>query len=226
LEIPVFGFKNDDAATVVQFIAEQVRRDISFGVLPPDSRLKIEDLRQRYGGSAHSFREALTLLANEGIVEASTQRGFRVASASQADLEDVTRLRAEIEGLGLKWSMKHGAVRWEGELIAARHSVDRADRMVMDDIDALALEWDEANREFHAVLVSRCNSPRLIEFQSRLFFESRRFRFAVLKERGIEPERLKDMRNRLVDAVLARNDQQATEALERLILEPFGAPGN
>ncbi|MEM5491616.1 GntR family transcriptional regulator [Hoeflea sp. AS16] len=221
----MFGFKHDDAATVVQFIAEQVRRDISFGVLPPDSRLKIEDLRQRYGGSAHSFREALTLLANEGIVEANTQRGFRVASASQADLEDVTRLRAEIEGLGLKWSMKHGAVRWEGELIAARHAVDRADQMVMGDIDALALEWDEANREFHAVLVSRCNSPRLIEFQSRLFFESRRFRFAVLKERGIVPEELTMTRNRLVDAVLARNEQRAIEALERLILEPFGNLG-
>lgn len=219
----MFGFKHDDAATVVQFIAEQVRRDISFGVLPPDSRLKIEDLRQRYGGSAHSFREALTLLANEGIVEANTQRGFRVASASQADLEDVTRLRAEIEGLGLKWSMKHGAVRWEGELIAARHAVDRADQAVMGDIDALALEWDEANREFHAVLVSRCNSPRLIEFQSRLFLESRRFRFAVLKERGIISGELTTMRNRLVEAVLARNEQQASEALDRLILEPFGS---
>ena len=220
----MFGFKNDDAATVVQFIAEQVRRDISFGVLPPDSRLKIEDLRQRYGGSAHSFREALTLLANEGIVEASTQRGFRVASASQADLEDVTRLRAEIEGLGLKWSMKHGAVRWEGELIAARHAVDRADRMVMDDIDALALEWDEANREFHAILVSRCNSPRLIDFQSRLFFESRRFRFAALKERGIRPDDLMAMRGRLVEAVLAHDEPQAVQALEKLILEPLGNP--
>lgn len=220
----MFGFKQDDAATVVQFIAEQVRRDISFGVLPPDSRLKIEDLRQRYGGSAHSFREALTLLANEGIVEANTQRGFRVASASQADLEDVTRLRAEIEGLGLKWSMKHGAVRWEGELIAARHTVDQADRMVMGDIDALALEWDEANREFHAVLVSRCNSPRLIEFQSRLFLESRRFRFAALKERGIVGEELTALRGRLVDAVLARDEPQATQALEKLILGPFDSP--
>lgn len=218
----MFGFKQDDAATVVQFIAEQVRRDISFGVLPPDSRLKIEDLRQRYGGSAHSFREALTLLANEGIVEANSQRGFRVASASQADLEDVTRLRAEIEGLGLRWSMKHGAVRWEGELIAARHTVDRADHLVMDDIDALALEWDEANREFHSVLVSRCNSPRLIEFQSRLFFESRRFRFAVLKEHGIVPEELTAMRNTLVDAVLDRDREKAAQALDRLILQPFG----
>ncbi len=98
----MFGFKNDDAATVVQFIAEQVRRDISFGVLPPDSRLKIEDLRQRYGGSAHSFREALTLLANEGIVEASSQRGFRVASASQADLE------ASSATMAATWSRSNG----------------------------------------------------------------------------------------------------------------------
>ena len=218
----MFGLRQDEAATVVQFIAEQVRRDISFGVLPPDSRLKIEDLRQRYGGSAHSFREALTLLANEGLVEANSQRGFRVASASQADLEDVTRLRAEIEGLGLKWSMKHGAVRWEGEIIAARHTADRADQAVMGDIDAMALEWDEANREFHAVLVSRCHSPRLIDFQSRLFSESRRFRFAMLKERGLDAAEMIARRGRLVDAVLARNEALAVEALERLILQPIG----
>ena len=75
----MFGWGRDDSATVVRLIAEQVRRDISFGVLPPDTKLKIEELRQRYGGSAHSMREALTLLASDGLVEANAQRGFRVA---------------------------------------------------------------------------------------------------------------------------------------------------
>ena len=102
----MFGRSQNDNATVVRLLAEQVRRDISFGTLPPDTKLKIEELRQRYGGSAHSFREALTLLAADGIVEANAQRGFRVASATQADLEDITRLRCEIECLGLRWSIE------------------------------------------------------------------------------------------------------------------------
>ena len=92
----MFGRKNSDSDTVVRLLAAQVRRDISIGVLAPDAKLKIDELRQRYGGSAHYFREALTQLTSEGLVEASAQRGFRVASATQTDLEDITRLRAEI----------------------------------------------------------------------------------------------------------------------------------
>ena len=52
---------NFDNATVVGLIASAIRRDISFGELSPDTRLKIEELRIRYGGSSHSLREALTL---------------------------------------------------------------------------------------------------------------------------------------------------------------------
>lgn len=87
--------KKSASDTVVSVLAAALRRDISFGQLPPDSKLKIEALRARYGGSNHSVREALTLLVSEGLVEATAQRGFRVASATAEDLRDIIRLRAE-----------------------------------------------------------------------------------------------------------------------------------
>ena len=214
----MFGRSNDDTATVVRLLAEQVRRDISFGILAPDTKLKIEELRQRYGGSAHSFREALTLLASDGLVEANAQRGFRVASATQADLEDITRLRAEIESMGLSWSMRHGDVHWEGQVIAAHHALSRAGARLADDAHAFALEWDDASRVFHAALVSACRSPRLIDFQKKLFDQSRRFRLAALREGRIDLARNAADQEAIVEAVLARDAAEAGRRLADHIL--------
>ncbi|MEO3388352.1 GntR family transcriptional regulator [Mesorhizobium sp. CAU 1741] len=214
----MFGRKTRDSDTVVRLIASQVRRDISIGVLAPDAKLKIDDLRQRYGGSAHSFREALTLLASEGIVEASAQRGFRVASATQTDLEDICRLRAEIETLGLGWSIKHGDLRWEGEVLAAFHTYSKLCAQTAGDRAAYAIEWDEAGRYFHATLVSACRSPRLIEFQDRLFTQSRRFRYAALVEGRIDLTTETGDLSEVVQATLARNADRACEHLSIQIL--------
>ena len=214
----MFGFGKDDSATVVRLLAEQVRRDISFGVLAPDTKLKIEELRQRYGGSAHSLREALTLLASDGLVEANAQRGFRVASATQADLEDITRMRAEIECIGLRWSMKHGGVRWEGEVMAALHALSRAEDRLAEDAETFALEWDEANREFHAKLVAACRSPRLIAIQKRLFDQSRRFRLAALREGRIDLVGGRKEYEAIMSAILAHDVEGAVGHLSDHIL--------
>lgn len=214
----MFGRKSQDADTVVRLLASQVRRDISVGVLAPDTKLKIDELRQRYGGSGHSFREALTLLASEGLVEANAQRGFRVASATQTDLEDITRLRAEIETLGLQWAIKHGDLRWESEVVATYHTYSRLCAQAQGDRAALAIEWDEAGRHFHATLVSACRSPRLIEFQDRLFTQSRRFRYAALVEGRIDLSAETRELGAVVEATIARDDISARRLLSEQIL--------
>ncbi len=218
----MFGRKSSDSDTVVRLLAAQVRRDISIGLLAPDAKLKIDELRQRYGGSAHSFREALTQLASEGLVEASAQRGFRVASATQTDLEDITRLRAEIETLGLGWSIRHGDLRWEGEVLAGFHTYSRLCAQADADRSALAIEWDEAGRQFHATLVSACRSPRLIEFQERLHVQSRRFRYAALIEGRIDlAEETRGLRS-VVEAAIGRDADKARDALSQHILGVLG----
>ena len=142
----MFGRKPEktNAQTVVSVVAASLRRDIAFGDLAPDSKLKIEALRSRYGGSNHSVREALTQLASEGLVEATAQRGFRVASATQADLQDIIKLRAELEPLALKWAMQNSDIAWEGRLVAALHATERATECLLKDPDGAVMMWDES----------------------------------------------------------------------------------
>jgi len=116
-------FRRDDDGTVVSMLASALRRDISFGALLPDQKLKIDTLRQRYGGSNHSMRETLRLLTAEGLVEATAQRGFRVTSATEDDLRDIALVRSEIERVALSLAITNGDVAWEGRVIAAHHAL-------------------------------------------------------------------------------------------------------
>lgn len=220
----MFFHKKDDDATVVGLLASGLRRDICFGELAPDQRLKIEDLRQRYGGSAHSLREALMALASEGLVEANAQRGFRVASATDGDLRDILRLRAEVECLGLAWSLTNGDVAWEGRVIAARHALQRAEAGLATDPMGQAMVWDEASKAFHEQLVAASGSVRLISLQERFYIEGRRFRLAALREGRIDVQRTSKTEDALLSAILARKSDDAVALLKSLILDDGTAP--
>lgn len=200
--------------TVIHMLASALRRDISFGVLLPDQKLKIQTLRTRYGGSNHSMRETLRMLTAEGLVEATAQRGFRVTSATEDDLRDIMMVRTEIERIALGLAIKAGDVAWEGRVIAAHHRLQKAETQVAQNADDLAaLEWDETCRAFSLALIEACGSPRLIDLQRKLFNQSRRFRLSLLREGRLDFDKRRARQRALLDAVLARDADAAITAL-------------
>lgn len=211
----IFRRDTDKDDTIVEMLAAALRRDIAFGALLPDQKLKLAELRTRYGGSTHSMRETLRILTSEGLVEATAQRGFRVTSATEDDLRDIALVRVEIEKLALGLALAHGDVAWEGQVIAAHHALQKAENQVAGAADDLsALEWDEACRVFSATLISACESPRLMDLHGKLFNQSRRFRLAQLREGQLNFEKRRDRQKQLVDAVLARDETAALAVLQ------------
>ena len=217
----IFSRRANEGKTVVGLIASGLRRDISFGVLPPDKRLKIEELRTKYGGSNHSMREALTLLSTEGLVEASAQRGFRVASATEDDLRDIVRMRCELARLGLEWSFDKAEVAWEAQVVSAQFKLARAIDQVRKSTEEGALIWDDADRSFHLALVSGCKSPRLISTHTQLYDQARRFRLAAITENRIDLDRESELHAAMIQSIAERNKVSALEQLNTLINLPF-----
>lgn len=216
------GRKNEDE-TVVAMLAAAIRRDISFGVLRPDQKLKIDALRQSYGGSNHSMRETLRVLSSEGMVEATSQRGFRVTSATEEDLRDIVLMRLEVETLGLLRSLERGTVAWESRVVAAVHAVSRADVTVeTTPDDSTALEWDEACRELTMSIVAACESPRLIALVGQFYNQSRRFRLALLREGRIDFPARATRRDALRDAILSRSAENALACIKDEIHADLG----
>ncbi|WP_312022191.1 GntR family transcriptional regulator [Yoonia sp.] len=219
----LFGGRKQVDDTVVEMLASAIRRDISFGVLRPDQKLKLTDLRQAYGGSNHSMRETLRILSSEGVVEATNQRGFRVTSATEDDLRDILLVRLEVEKLGLKRSLECGDVAWESRVVAALHSVSRADAVVQENPDDVtALEWDEACRDLSMTLISASGSPRLASMAAQFYGQSRRFRLALLREGRIDFAARSSRRAELQDAIMERDADRALGVLEDEISTDLG----
>ncbi len=220
----LFVGRDSEDDTVVEMLASAIRRDISFGVLRPDQKLKIASLRQSYGGSNHSMRETLRILATEGMVEATNQRGFRVTSATEDDLRDILLLRLEVEKLALKRSMEQGDVAWESRVVAALHAVSRADMKVQTQPDDVtALEWDGACRDLTLTLAAASHSPRLIKMVAQFYGQSRRFRLALLREGRIDFAARKARQDKLQNAIVARDEAKALAVLEDEIGNDLGA---
>lgn len=83
--------------TLTTQVYGRLRGEIIGGQLKPNEKLRLAALRQRLGVGMSAIREALSRLAAEGLVIAEDQRGFRVSPVSREDLEDLTRVRIEIE---------------------------------------------------------------------------------------------------------------------------------
>ena len=216
----VFSAQNSDDGTVIATLAAALRRDISFGALRPDQRLKIDELRSRYGGSNHSMRETLRLLSAEGLVEVIAQRGFRVTSATEGDRIDIIFVRKAIDMAAVRRAIKYGDITWEGRVVGAHHQLRRAEDAVASTLDDLiALEWDDAYRNFFVTIMEACLSPRLLEMHIKYFDQSRRFRLASLREGNLDFAVRAERHKALVDAILARDADRA----ETLVAEEIEA---
>lgn len=214
--------------TLVHDLAAEIRRDIALGVLAPGSRLNIEALKRARSVSHPTIREALALLAGEGYVSAEDNKGYRVLASSFADLEDASRLRAELECLGFRWSIERATADWRGAVVAAHHTLSEVERDMNGDLESFALEWDERNRQFHHALIANCGSPRLIGTVATLYDLTRRYRLMAYADGSISRpdwlERSPREHDELKVLALAGDADQAEAALRAHITKSFIEP--
>lgn len=201
--------------TIAADIAHRLRTDIVSCVLRPSDPLKFDDLRQMYGASFTTLREALTSLIADGLVVAESQRGFRVAPVSLEDLSDLTQVRLLVETEALRKSIVNGKEDWEINVITALHRLSR----IEEQIDASPVAdpaWKSAHREFHTALISACQSPTLMSVHKTLFDRAERYRSLSATVRPMARDKLGEHRA-LMQAALGRNVDLALSLIERHI---------
>lgn len=147
------------AATLTEEVFEQLRTSLLNGAFEPGQRLKLTKLGAEFGVSLSVIREALTRLSEQGLVTANPQRGFSVVALSIADLEDLTRVRSQVETLALRQSLERGDIPWETSVVAAHHTLERT--AILGEDGQLNETWPVAHRAFHKALLAGCGSPRL-----------------------------------------------------------------
>lgn len=170
------GITPESAPTLARTTYERLRADVLAGHWQPGRKLLMHELRERYQVGASPLREALNRLASEDWVVHNDQRGFMVAQATQAQLEDLVKTRIAIESLAIRQAFERRTAAWEESLVIAFHRLSRTPRSVATDSYEENPEWERQHREFHHVLLAGCGSELLLSFCSQLYDQAYRFR--------------------------------------------------
>ena len=151
-----------DATSLHGRVVDELRRLIVQRRFRPGERLVEERLAEELGVSRNPVREAIRMLAAEGLVEVNANRGASVASMTAQEARETIELRALLEG--------HNA----------RLATRRQDREVIKRIQAVLTRGALAvshgrfeqlgalNHEFHAELAAASQNTVLGDMLKRL----------------------------------------------------------
>lgn len=198
-----------------------LKRDIIRGLFQPGEKLLMSRLKEHYGLGIGPLREALSQLVAERLVVAISQRGYRVASMSLAELHDLYDARAQLEGLILKLAIERGDDAWEASILATAHTLAKV--MEVNTPEELLEVWDTRHQAFHTAIASGCRSPHLLQVRESLFDQVERYRHLWLRETVLSEEALERKRQQhaaLVDVILARQAQRAAEMMREHLMTP------
>ncbi len=193
----------------VSRVYENTRRSIIDGKFPPGSPLKISDLANLNEVSLIPVREAIRILASEGLVEVVPNRGAFVSKVTLSELLDIyqTRIVLEVE------AVRQAAPRIESDDIATgRILVQRIhDAVVGQEEDFLAV-----HRQFHFLIYDRSESFWLLRLIHMLWDHSERYRQFSMPR--VEPQTILEEHGAILDCLEA-NDTAGAMAALRIHLE-------
>lgn len=126
-------------------IAAETRKLINRGALAPGLQLRQSDIAERFGISRVPVREALKLLAAEGIIEHDPNRGFFVAPLSSDEARQLYRMRHLLEAELL------ATIAWpsQAQLKSLRSMVGELNELLAN---GSREAWIERHRAFHEAI--------------------------------------------------------------------------
>lgn len=131
-------------------VAERLRTRILAHTLPPGSWIDEQALAAEFGISRTPLREALKVLASEGLVTMKLRRGAYVTEVSERDLSEVFHLLALLESDAAGTVATQASEAEMAELESLHQALERT----VDDRDA----FFRANEQFHIRLLQIDNN--------------------------------------------------------------------
>ncbi len=178
------------------------------GRLQPGTRINETELAEEFGVSRTPLREALFLLAAEGLIESRPRRGFYVADLDPDSVRDIYGTLGGLEGLALRASPRPG-----GERLERLRDIDRRRSRRAEDYDpARAVSLD---MEWHQVLVSGCPNRLLLELIELCRQRAYRYEYAYVADFGRMGTTGLDQHADIIAALAAGNVEEAATLLQQ-----------
>lgn len=196
-------------------LLNRLRKMIIGGQFVPGDKIPERRLCDQFGVSRTPLREALKVLAAEGLVQLAPNRGAMVAALTPEELEECLPMAAAIESLVGELACKYIT---DEEILAikSRH------QEMLAAYSAGNLEMSlNLNREIHRDIVTATRNPLLAAIYDTLFFRVGRGRLAPYLSNDAIARAVIDHQN-IVEALEARQSQRLAGLLKRHIEQLFG----
>ena len=191
-------------------VTESLRAAIIAGTLTEGTLYSAPALAAAFGVSATPVREAMMDLAREGLVETLKNKGFRITTMSDRELDELTEIRLLLEPPVV--GDVAGAVPPSGIKVL---------RSMADDIVDAAREGDltaylAADRIFHAELLRYAGNNQLVELATSLRSRTRMYGLKILSDSNRLADSAQE-HHELLDLIEAGDGRAAQELMRRHI---------
>lgn len=164
-------------STLAEQIAYQLRRDILRGRLSPGAQIKERDNAAELGVSRTPMREAIRILAKEGLVELRPARSPVVANPTLKEVEDAITVLVTLEELSGRLAVLHAS---DAE-IAEIGAINR--RMLSGFYSMDLIARFEVDMEFHLAIARASHNEALARTHSSYLERMWRARFLSARTR-------------------------------------------
>jgi DNA-binding GntR family transcriptional regulator len=185
-----------------------LRERILDGRLAPSEAISEPALAQEFGVSRSPLREALFSLEGSGLLDSAVGRGFAVRPLDAREAEDAYTILATLDGLALRLA----GVPPREDLEALTRINDR-----IRSSPRRARRLFDLDRDWHALLVSRCPNRRLLSMIEDLLSAVRRYDLAYWREAG--DILVSHAEHRAIVQTLRGNGAGKLEVAERMLVD-------
>lgn len=192
-------------------VAERLRQRIFAHELPPGTWIDEQTLAEYYGISRTPLREALKVLASEGLVTLKPRRGCYVTELTENDLDEIFPVLALLEGRCAYEAVEKLTERDRRRLEALHGKLEQA--ATVGDIDL----FFDINQEFHRLLQQLAGNRWLQSIIDDMRKVLKLNRHHSLQREGRLEASLAEHRDIML-AIQAGDAQQAQERMHRHLL--------
>ena len=145
-------------------VYQVLKRDILSGRVQPGERLSLEEFAQRFGVSITPVRDALRLLAADGLVELLSRRGAFVTRPSWEDIREVYHIREIIECAAVDAVIRKG----DSAIEELQHLVEQMAETNVGESHSDYPAYIELDQRLHQYIVDCLENNKLSEMYAGL----------------------------------------------------------
>ena len=189
--------------SVTENVYTALKHDIMWGKIESGTLLSELKLAARFGVSRTPVREALTMLASDGLINTLPRRGHLVRTISLSEMLNAFHVRELLEVEAVAQAVRRIT---DQEIAHLRELAEAGDGVDLPDL----------NRQFHMIIARASGNRILADFIERLLILMQSVlimdpHLAAWTEEGMEEELA------IINALAARDEEAAREAMRHHI---------